>query len=140
MNEHEVQIFTVEEANELIPILSELVAELYGKRDEVAQVELEIDAYELVAGRSRSKNDPEFERFMARHRLLADQFYTIVDEIHSYGCYLKDVDLGLIDFHGMLDDRMVFWCWRFGEEKIAFWHEIQEGYAGRKPLEEGEHS
>ena len=63
----------------------------------VAEVEVQIDTHELVSGRPANSPDPEFEKWMAKHRGLVDQFYEVVDEIHSYGCFLKDVDLGLID-------------------------------------------
>src|SRR3989338_43850 len=130
MNENEVKVFTLEEANELLSLLSELVVKLQEKRDQIAEVEVQIDTHELVSGRPANSPDPEFEKWMAKHRGLVDQFYEVVDEIHSYGCFLKDVDLGLIDFYGVIEERIVCLCWRFGEEKVCFWHEVQDGYAG----------
>ena len=51
---------------------------------------------------------------------------------------MKDLDLGLLDFPARLDGREVELCWHVGEEAVAFWHEIGEGYAGRKPIDWGE--
>ena len=136
MADNEARVFTLEEANDLLPGLSELIAALQEKRDAVAEIEVQIDAYELVAAGAKKKSDPQFERLMTEHQRVADEFHTIVDEIHSYGCFLKDVDLGLIDFYGTMNGRLVFWCWQSGEKQIGFWHEVDEGYPGRKPLEE----
>ena len=47
---------------------------------------------------------------------------------------LKDAELGLVDFYGKLDGRDIFWCWKHGEDHIGHWHEIEAGFAGRRPL------
>jgi hypothetical protein len=50
------------------------------------------------------------------------------------GCVLKDMDQGLVDFLTRRDGREVYLCWRYGEERVAYWHELQAGFAGRRPL------
>src|SRR6185437_2529369 len=57
-----------------------------------------------------------------------------VDELSEVGCDLKDYQMGLIDFTGRHQGRDVCLCWKLGEEKIAFWHEMESGVAGRKPV------
>ena len=135
MNENEVKVFTLDEANELLPVLSELIGALQEKRGEVTKVELEVDAHELMDVQD-AKSESEFQNLIEKHQRLVDEFYAIVDEIHSYGCFLKDADLGLVDFYSAVDGRPVFLCWRFGEEGINFWHEIESGYTSRKPINE----
>jgi len=49
---------------------------------------------------------------------------------------LKDVDAGLVDFVGMRNGREVYLCWRYGEEEIGFWHELNAGFSGRQPVDE----
>ena len=134
MKENQVRLFTIEEANQLLPVLTELIRDLQEKRDQIAKIEVEIDTLELVANCDQKTGAHEFERLMAKHRQMVDQFYTIVDTIHSHECFLKDADQGLIDFYGVLDGRVVFLCWRLGEGQVSFWHEVTEGYAGREPL------
>lgn len=134
MNENQVRLFTVEEANQLLPVLTELIRDLQEKRDQISKIEAKIDALELVADCEHGSGARQFERLMARHRRTVDRFYAIVDVIHSHECFLKDVDQGLVDFYGVVGGRVVFLCWRLGEENIGFWHEITEGYAGREPL------
>ena len=59
-----------------------------------------------------------------------------VKQIESWGCVVKDLDRGLVDFLARRGPEQVFLCWRLGEEEIRFWHGLQEGFAGRKPLRE----
>ena len=135
MSEHELKVFTVEEANGLIPVLTELLEELQKRHAEAAELEVQIDAAELISGSDRDSAAQELEQLISKHGELAGEFYALVDEIHSHGCYLKDVDLGLIDFYGVVDGRVVYLCWRLGEEEVGYWHEVGEGYANRHPLE-----
>ena len=57
-----------------------------------------------------------------------------VDELSEVGCELKDYQVGLIDFIGRHQTRDVYLCWKLGEEQIAYWHEMNAGYAGRQPV------
>ena len=67
-------------------------------------------------------------------RRIADQ----AREVAESGAIIKDLDAGLLDFLALRDGREVFLCWRLGEERIAWWHEIDAGLSGRQPLEDGE--
>jgi hypothetical protein len=60
----------------------------------------------------------------------------LIDEVQEIGCELKDVRLGLVDFYALLDDRLVYLCWRLGEQGITHWHELNEGYGGRQPIDQ----
>ncbi len=57
-------------------------------------------------------------------------------ELEEIGCEFKDFEKGLVDFHGRLEGREILWCWKSGEDRIAHWHELEAGYAGRQPLPE----
>ena len=57
-------------------------------------------------------------------------------ELEQIGCEFKGFDAGLVDFHGRLEEREILWCWKFGEERITHWHELDAGFAGRQPLPE----
>jgi hypothetical protein len=58
------------------------------------------------------------------------------DEIAEIGCLVKDLDVGLIDFPTLYNGTEVYLCWRFGEDRIEFWHGIDEGFRGRKTIDE----
>ena len=131
---NDLKVFTVEEANQLLPALIQLLTELKKKRDEASDLEVQIDALELIASSGTSSSVKELNHLLEEHQKIVGEFYSIVNEIHSYRCFLKDVDLGLIDFCGVIDGRMVYLCWRLGEERVSFWHEVEQGYSNRKPL------
>ena len=59
-------------------------------------------------------------------------------DIQNLGCLLKDMEMGLIDFCGLIDDTEILFCWQLGEPRVAYWHKTSEGFANRKPLFEEE--
>ena len=58
----------------------------------------------------------------------------VLSAVEKRGIVIKDVDRGLVDFPALREGEEVFLCWELGEPKIAFWHPLDEGYAGRRPL------
>ena len=64
----------------------------------------------------------------------ADRMQTYVDELHDIGCELKDFAIGLVDFIGSHEGREICLCWKLGEAKIGYWHELNAGFAGRQPI------
>jgi len=67
-------------------------------------------------------------------RVLVEELDAIVREIEQSGAHLKDVRLGLVDFPAERDGRPIYLCWQFGEPEVAFWHGLEDGFAGRQPL------
>ncbi len=57
-------------------------------------------------------------------------------EVAESGAIVKDLDMGLLDFPHLRDGREVYLCWRLGEERISWWHEVDAGLSGRQPLDE----
>jgi hypothetical protein len=58
-----------------------------------------------------------------------------LEKIQEIGCELKDIDTGLIDFPTLYRGKEVYLCWKLGESGIGFWHHIEDGYSGRKPID-----
>jgi hypothetical protein len=69
-------------------------------------------------------------------RALAEALREGLEQLADWGIELKDISTGLVDFPALRDGREVYLCWRVGELKVAFWHEIDTGFAGREPLDE----
>ena len=63
-----------------------------------------------------------------------EAFQTTVENIEQLGCHLKGLDPGLVDFPHLRDGKEVYLCWRYGEPEITYWHDIEGGFSGRKPL------
>jgi hypothetical protein len=71
----------------------------------------------------------------AEAQRLAEDIQGFLEELRDLGLELKGFDQGLVDFPGELENRPVYWCWKLGEPSVSFWHEVDAGYAGRRPLE-----
>jgi hypothetical protein len=67
---------------------------------------------------------------------IADAVHKAVEELHQLGVILRDVEHGIVDFPHLRDGREVFLCWKLGEERVRYWHELDAGFDARKPLTE----
>jgi hypothetical protein len=132
---NKLKMFTVGEANHLIPWLEESVIELQQKREAILALEVEIDALELVAEKSGTGTVSALDRRIEEYHHTVARFYAITDQIQETGCHLKDLNLGLVDFYSLYQGRVVYLCWKLGEKEIEHWHEVGRGYAYRQPLE-----
>jgi hypothetical protein len=125
------KLFSEEEANELIPRLEILMRQLQMQATSLrARIEeLSVtDPSILHCGMSEIVGRyPELQSFAAN---MADA----ASQIESFGCILKDVDLGLIDFPYDSGDEVVFLCWQFGEQRVVAWHSVDSGFSDRQPL------
>lgn len=126
------RLFTVDEANALLPTLRPLIEQIL---ENIRRLK---SKSEMVIRKERL--DPEAPNLMDRLRedgdiaRLIGQVQGWVEEIHSYGCMCKGVEQGLIDFPCLLGAEVVFLCWQIGESSVGHWHRIEEGFAGRRPL------
>ena len=123
-----VKYFTVQEANALLTEIEPLVAQLVERRAKVSRLSLEMggllaDIHSNVGGVLPSQLTQDFAAIEQ-----------LVHKIQGYGCVLKDIHTGLLDFLSLHNGREVYLCWRYGEGKIAFYHELHTGFNGRKPL------
>ena len=123
------QYFTLEEANETLNFIRPLMDEVQRIRQKVLQNQPEAwPAVEKAAGnggnRALSNMVQDFEKFDV-----------LIHEIQATGVLIKDINLGLLDFPALKDGREVYLCWKYGEGEIAFWHEIEAGFAGRQPID-----
>jgi hypothetical protein len=120
--------FTVEEANALLPKLRPIVADLLAARQRIVDAQPEVwPMLEKAVGNGGSKK---------AGAVLAD-FEIVqknVKDIEAMGLELKDVNTGLIDFRSEREGREVYLCWRYDEPRVAHWHDLDAGFAGRQPL------
>jgi len=126
------RLFTVDEANALIPGLRPVVAELVGA---FREIKTEIEG---AAGQSRlPPGSPDLARHLEERGIapkLIDKVKSLVQRIHASGCLVNGPEAGLIDFPCLLNNEIVFLCWKYGEPGIGYWHRIPDGFAGRRPL------
>ena len=129
------RIFTLEEANALLEEIRPLTQELVDRRRALAEARSARRRLAAQVAGNGGGIDPRAaaeldERVAEELKGLARS----VNAIHGLGAIVKDPDEGLIDFPALRGDEHVYLCWRLGEDRIEFWHGVDEGFAGRKPL------
>ncbi len=122
------KLFTVEEANALLPKLQELLDDLALHRDALREKAPHLEPI------LRAATADGGGRVGSEYGVEAYKLYLAISRIRELGVILKDLDMGLLDFPHEKDGRVVFLCWRPPEERISFWHELEAGYRGRQPL------
>jgi hypothetical protein len=127
--------FTPEEANaeleEVRPLVEQLVA---SRREHTLALERQEELEQKIRGNGGGIPPAELASATAEVDGLARQLARLVDDITSHGAEVKDLDSGLIDFPTLHRGETVLLCWRLGEDEIAWWHRIEDGFAGRRPL------
>lgn len=123
-----MRYFTLDEANAQLPELEPLVGRLLELRARVTHESRAMggvlsDLRSNVGGPGASRLVKEFE-----------EIELLIGRIQSYGCVVKSLEAGLLDFLCERDGRDVFLCWRYGEPSIEFFHELHSGYSGRQAV------
>ncbi len=131
------RIFTLEEANELVPTLELEFGRMARLRAEIAPLIVSIGGPEASVQilQHGSKPAPGREADAERLKRLAAEIASTIERVNEIGCLVKDLDMGLVDFFSMQGNDPIFLCWQFGEPAVAHWHPIDEGFAGRRPIE-----
>ena len=128
--------FTLEEAEDLLPFLAPLLFKLRGLKAECDRLQgrmSDLGARTRTNGHSLTD---DLGRLQSELQKAADQSNELVERINDMGCELKDIDRGLVDFRTVAGGREVYICWMLGEEHIAYWHDLDAGFDGRRPVEE----
>ena len=126
--------FTREEAEALLPAITLILRRIQDEREKMRSVEEEL---EVLHARSMGNGHHLHSRVQELQHAVVDAVQALqdaVEELQEFGCELKDPDTGLIDFLSQRDGREVYLCWRLGEDRIRFWHDLDTGFAGRQPL------
>jgi len=120
--------FTVEEANAALPVLEPLVERLLHLYQKIADQQASIvPAIQKAGGNGGNRAASEVGLWMGEMEAL-------VQQIQVLGVLIKDARIGLLDFPAWRDGREVYLCWRYGEKSVAYWHDIDAGFSGRRPL------
>ncbi|MEA2452865.1 MAG: hypothetical protein QOG04_1575 [Actinomycetota bacterium] len=121
----EERIYTVPEANELLPYLAPTLVELREKFEEASRIRSKMATASRSNGWSTARD--EWATKLAR----VDE---LMDRITGWNIQLRDISSGLVDFPGMREGEEIWLCWRLGEPEVGYWHSREEGFGGREPL------
>ncbi len=130
------RFFTVEEANGLVGALEIEFGRVARVRAELAPL-MESFGEDQAMALLQERGEPPAGREADARRLvaLAGEITASVERINGMGCLVKDLEAGLVDFYAVQDDEPVFLCWQYGEPAVTHWHPLDEGFAGRRPIE-----
>ena len=132
-----MRIFTQEEANDALEVVRPLVERLVGARRRFVHVAGRLKQVEgRVAGNGGGLDPERVRKLQEQAAEVGAEIAVLVDEVEAAGVQVKDLDRGLIDFpaHHPESHETVLLCWRLGEDGVQYWHGVEEGFAGRKPL------
>lgn len=133
----DARVFTLEEVNDLVPKLAPVVKRQLERRSEIEALLMKLgrelgDVPERIV---QDPADPEPVREMKRDLVRRIEEYRAGwRAVEEMGAVLKDARIGLVDFYGNVEGKLVWLCWKYGEEAVNHYHALEEGFSSRKPI------
>lgn len=133
----DARVFTLEEVNDLVPKLKEVVGRQLDRRSAIEGLLMELgrelgDVPERIV---LDPADPSDVRALKRDLVKRiEEYRKGWREVESMGAVLKDARVGLLDFYGTVDGKLVWLCWKYGEAEVAHFHALEEGFSARRPI------
>jgi hypothetical protein len=130
--------FTLDEAQDLLPVLESLLRNAIDAKRLIESVESELQAlaHKIFINGGMSLNTVYFAGRKAQREKAVQRLKDALAEIDAMGVQVKDLDIGLLDFPCEVEGNIVLLCWKLGEKAITHWHGVSEGFAGRKPVDD----
>lgn len=121
--------FTLQEANQILKSIRPWMDEIQEIRGKILEHQPEI--WSVMEKSAGNGGNPTLSRMVSSFDRLDELIHAIQDS----GALIKDINTGLLDFSALKDGQEVYLCWKYGEDDIQFWHEVEAGFAGRQPIE-----
>ena len=131
------RLFTVEEANAMLPLVKSIARDLCDRSREVNELR---ERLALLDNRQRNDADvfsQEVTQIREEYQSRCEEIEALANELVELGIEPKNGPEGLVDFPSMMDGRIVYLCWKLGEPEVLHWHELDAGFAARQPLTAG---
>lgn len=132
-------VVTLEAANAMVPRLRDLMDAQSGRRKDI---EGRLDRLARLLGKRPGAihldpaDPPDVRDLKADITARLEAYQTAWAELEEIGAVLKDPKTGLVDFYGQVDGKLVWLCWRYGEDAVAHYHQLNEGFSARRPIED----
>lgn len=121
--------FTLQEANQALESIRPWMDEVQEIRQKILAHQPEI--WSVMEKSAGNGGNPTLSRLVSSF----DRLDELIHSIQDAGVLIKDINQGLLDFPALKDEHEVYLCWKYGEDDIRFWHEVEAGFAGRQPIE-----
>ena len=129
--------FTLSEAERLLSRVEPLLRSAIDLKGDLERAQSELTEYRervaIMGGVNLDRS--RVSEVRTRTETAATHLRAAIEQVQSLGCVIKDLDSGLVDFPTLLRDDEVYLCWQLGEPGIGFWHGVDEGFRGRKPVD-----
>ena len=119
------KLYSLDEANALLPYLAPALVELREKFEEAAEIRVLLT--KAAAGNGWSEKRDRWSQTLGRVQEL-------IERLEGWEVELKDISTGLVDFPTTMEDKEAYLCWRLGEPEVGHWHFKEDGFRGRRPL------
>jgi hypothetical protein len=126
------RFYNIDQANARLLDLEPVLRKLKADRDAIATAQRELASFRQTNGNARHAED-----LKAREVRIGEMVFRMerhVAQIVEWDVTLRDIETGLVDFPALVNGRQVCLCWRLGEDAVGWWHELDAGFGGRKPL------
>jgi hypothetical protein len=132
------RFFTLQQAEQMLPQVESMIRRAISIKSDYQEAEAEQHG---VARRITMLGGVLVDHTRLRDQKnqrdsLARALQEAIEKIHEYGCLVKDLDIGLVDFPTQFHGEEVYLCWKLGESGIQFWHAVKDGFRGRKPIDQ----
>ncbi len=130
--------FTLPQAQKLLLEVEPAIREAISSKAQFERVEAEWQSFAnrvTFLGGVRVDHS-QLTDLKRRRETSAARLKTLIETIQEYGCLVKDLDMGLLDFPTLFRGEEVYLCWKLGESGIGFWHGVHEGFRGRRPIDD----
>jgi hypothetical protein len=130
--------FTLEQAERTLPHVEAAIHRAIRFKSEYQQADeafRDLSRKVMMSGGMAVDRETALSLRLTREQ-SAERLQETVKEIEEFGCLVKDLDIGLLDFPTLYRGREVYLCWRLGENRIEFWHGVDEGFRGRKAIDQ----
>lgn len=124
------RMFTLEHANRSLPLITRIVSDIVHQHKIVSALE------EQCGGTGDAATQDDLDAIRERYLAEIDKLRDLARELTEIGVELKDWRRGLVDFPSTLEGRDIYLCWRLGEREIEFWHDLDVGFPGRRPIDD----
>ena len=122
------KVFSLAEANRTLPLVSRIIEDVVRTSEAMRQSRARVLSLKSAGRRAEAEEE---ESRLGGMELEVEGF---AEEIEKIGCACKDPAVGLVDFPARVGGKVVFLCWKMGEPEILYYHDIDAGFAGRKPV------
>jgi hypothetical protein len=133
MTETAIRHFSIEQAEATLPLVRRIVSDLLNLHPRWRVAVAAFEAEQAIVSASGETSSARTMRLEAGR--LAGEIEACLEELEQVGCIFKGFETGLVDFPSVMEGRDIYLCWQFDEPRVAHWHEIDSGFAGRQSLD-----